>query len=165
MQQWALVVADSLLIAIGLAGGVLTLARGRRLGRTMTVLAACSCAILLAAATADLIWWFDVFPDRVASTDPDQMRAMTNTAVLTTSVLICASYALLIAAVHVGPRRAVPIVAPPPPPMPRTPPPVANSSLGWTPPRQAQPDDWATTSGVWSMPRGAFDQPQEPPRS
>lgn len=30
---------------------------------------------------------------------------------------------------------------------------------GWTPPQQAQPDDWSIMSGVWSIPRGTFDDP------
>ncbi len=157
MQQWALIVADTLLIAIGLAGGALTLARGGRLGRARTALAVTSCAALLAAATTDLILWFEIFPDRVANDNPGEIQNLANTAVLTTNVLICVSYGLLIAAVHVAPRASASA--------PGRSRPLPTTGTGWSPPRQIQAADWRSTSGVWSIPRRTFDQPHDPSRS
>jgi hypothetical protein len=36
---------------------------------------------------------------------------------------------------------------------------TAQAAGGWTPPQQAQPNDWNIQSGVWSIPRGIFDGP------
>src|SRR5688500_783404 len=54
MEQWALVLADSMLLVVALVGAVLTLVRMRRIGGFPAVLAGTACGVLVVAAIFDM---------------------------------------------------------------------------------------------------------------
>src|SRR5688572_16869817 len=62
MEQWALVLADSVLLVVALGGAVITLVRVRRVGGLVAVLAGAACGVLVVAAAFDMIWWTQVYP-------------------------------------------------------------------------------------------------------
>jgi hypothetical protein len=102
MEQWALVVGNSLLLAVALAGGVVTLVRLAPVSRRAMSLAAAGCLAFVLGAGLDLLWWLVVFPDAVQTGDAASLRAVADLGVLVNQVLIAAGIALLLVAVHVG---------------------------------------------------------------
>jgi hypothetical protein len=192
MEQWALVLADSVLLLVALAGAVLTLVRVRRFGGSAPVLAGAACGVLVVAAVFDMVWWTQVYP--TAFEDGFSTAAtLYNIGVLGTTLMISIGVGLLIVATNVGRSTAGEPVPAPQPGFPRGAPVGAQPgqsrvhqipqqpglyqpqqqvpesgqpASGWTPPQQPQPD-WNIHSGVWSIPRGTFDGPppdQQQPR-
>jgi hypothetical protein len=166
MEQWALVVGNSLLLVAALVGGGFTLARSRPLGRTALALAVPGCGVLLFAAVLDLVWWLAVFPESVRTGEIDSVTTVADVGVLINHVLLVTGIGLLLAAAHAGRQVRRPAMA------------AAHRAGhaarsagagqavpagGWTPPQQTRSDDWSHMSGVWSIPPGVFDGP--PPGS
>jgi hypothetical protein len=175
MEQWALVLADSVLLLVALGGAVLTLVRVRRVGGLAAVLAASACGVLVVAAVFDMVWWTRVYPTVL---DEDQIATaatLNKIGVLGTTLTIALGVGLLIVANNVArpaatepataPRTGFPAGAPAQPPVPQIPqqyqPQQAQPAPGWPSPQPAQPaqPDWNIHSGVWSIPRGTFDRP------
>src|SRR5688572_14575603 len=69
MEQWAAVVADILLLAVTLAGGIVTLLRAQRISRRATLLAAVACLTLICWMLYQLVWWLITVP--AAHTDAE----------------------------------------------------------------------------------------------
>jgi hypothetical protein len=188
MEQWALILADSVLLVVALGGAVLTLVRARRVGGAAAALAGAACGVLVLAAIFDMVWWTQVYPSVFDPGDSIATAAnLSKIGTLGTTLLISIGVALLIVSTNI--RRSVeatpaqapaglqppfPAGAQPPPPayqIPQqhtpqqhtpqpAPQPAPQAAAGWTPPQQqpGQPD-WNIHSGVWSIPRGTFDGP------
>jgi hypothetical protein len=178
MEQWALVLADSVLLVVALGGAIFTLVRIRRVGGLGAVLAAVACGVLVVAAIFDMIWWTQVFPNVVEESTVATASTMNKVGVLGTTLTIALGVGLLIVAANAGrsaatepaaaPRTGFPAGAPAQPPAPQIPqqyqPQQAQPAPGWPSPQQSQPaqtaqPDWNIHSGVWSIPRGTFDRP------
>ncbi len=184
MEQWALVLADSVLLVVALGGAVITLMRVRRVGGLAAVLAGAAAGVLVVAAIFDMIWWTQVYPGAFDGGDFATAATLGKIGTLGTMLLIAVGVALLIASTNVrqpaaagsavppapGPQPAFPMgaqmgAAPTPPVHQPAQPAQAQPAAGWTPPQQAQPrhqpaqPDWNIHSGVWSIPRGTFDRP------
>lgn len=180
MEQWALVLADSVLLVVALAGAVVTLVRLRRVGGFATALAGTACGVLVMAAIFDMLWWTQVYPDAVDAAGFATASTLNKVGVLGTFLMISIGVGLLIASTHVGrstatePATAHPIRQPTPyqtqqqaRQQAQSAPQQAQPASGWTPPQQIQAGDWNIHSGVWSIQRGTFDGPppdQQQPR-
>src|SRR5688500_9525500 len=182
MEQWALVLADRVLLVVALAGGIMTCARVRRRRRTAAMLAASACGLLVLTMIFDM----------VLHTRVDRSTTLDNIGVLATMTMIAISVGLLIGSAgagrpgaatrparrrarhgHTGTADGAGSRAPAPAGgsggspaagpayvVPNGVVPQAQPAAGWTPPQQqpGQPD-WNIHSGVWSIPRGTFDRP------
>jgi hypothetical protein len=181
MEQWALILGDTLLILVTLAGGVATTVRMRRLGGAASALAGSGCLVALLAMVFDLIWWLVVYRNLA---DGGSYETYSNIGVLVTMLLITVAVGLLIAAANAGrpaagtqPNAARPHAGQPHTGQPHVgqfatapgQPGQAVPAGGWSPPATgpgggaAQPNDWNVMSGVWSIPRGTFDGPPPSP--
>jgi len=144
---------------VALAGFAAAIAQRRRLGGAATGTLAVGCLLLAVAAagwTAASVWVTDFRPER-ASAQMGLAGAVT------------LALAMILAGGFVGrrqPFRATQPAAPAPRPA-QAPAPNSNHrdaapAQGWTPPAQSQQSDWATMSGVWSLPRDTFrDEPRD----
>ncbi len=189
MEQWAVVLADGLLLAVALGGGLFTVLRAR-LGTRARMLAVGACVLVSAAMLFQLVWWLLVVPASHSSAEIAGGAGRSDVGSLLTGVVVAAAVGMLFAALIVGAREGPPAPTGPSAPRQRsTPPthhapaahhapahhPAANghaprppatagaqagpSAGGWSPPQQSQPNDWNIMSGVWSIPRGTFDGP------
>jgi hypothetical protein len=184
MEQWAAVVANSLLLVVTLAGGIMVLLRAERIGRRAMMLAAVACLTLIAWMFYQLVWWLMTVPAEHTEAEIAAGAGHSDGGTLLTGVVISIAVALLFAAVTIGADRPGAHAAPA---GGRTVPAQANgyaqrptagatagatgaqpgagqavgaqTAGGWTPPQQSHPNDWNMQSGVWSIPRGTFDAP------
>lgn len=190
MEQWALVLADSVLLAVALGGAVFTLVRVRRVGGLAAALAGAACGVLVVAAVFDMVWWTQVFPNVLEESEIATAATLNRVGVLGTTLTIAIGVGLLILATNVArPAAAEPAAAPqagipaggpagpsathqiPQQYQPQQPgsyqpqqqaPQSAQPAAGWPAPQQAQGQpDWNIHSGVWSIPRGTFDRPPQ----
>jgi hypothetical protein len=180
MEQWAAVVANSVLLVVTLAGGIMVLMRAERIGRRAMMLAVIACLALIAWMFYQLVWWLMTVPAEHTDAEIAAGAGHSNAGTLLTGIVISIVVALLFAAVTVGVDRpgahaapaggrAVPAQANGYAQRPTTgatgapaaagQPATAQTAGGWTPPQQAHPNDWNIQSGVWSIPRGTFDGP------
>jgi hypothetical protein len=181
MEQWAAVVADSLLLAVTLAGGIWTLLRAQQISRRAILLAATACLTLIGWMLYQLVWWLLSVPASHSNAEIAAGAGHSNVGTVLTGVVVSIAVALLFAAVNTGSDQPAPApgtaaravatgraVAPQANGYGQHPPPTAqagNAAGGWTPPQQAHPNDWNIMSGVWSIPRGTFDGPPPDDRS
>jgi hypothetical protein len=172
MEQWAVVLADGLLLAVALAGGLLTVLRAR-LGQRARMLAFAACVLLSGGMLYQLVWWLLAVPAGHSDAEIAAGAGWSSAGTLITGLVVAIAVGLLFVALTletepVAARAPVqthraPTAAPAPAangyahhaPTAGTPAPAS----GWTPPQQAQPNDWNIMSGVWSIPRGTCDGP------
>jgi hypothetical protein len=177
MEQWAAVVADSLLLAVTLAGGIWTLLRAQQISRRATLLAAAACLTLIGWMLYQLVWWLLTVPAAHSDAEIAAGAGHSSIGTVLTGVVVSIAVALLFAAVNTGSDQpaAAPGAAARAAAVGRAAPAQANgygqhppagahsggppATAGWTPPQQAHPNDWNIMSGVWSIPRGTFDGP------
>jgi len=114
MNQWAVVLSDSVLIAVALAGGILTLLRVQRVGGAAVAFAGAACAVLVLAAIFDMVWWLAVYPNALESDDIGTASTLNNIGVLGSWLLITIGVGLLIGAANAGRGAARPAAAPQP---------------------------------------------------
>jgi hypothetical protein len=180
MENWAIVLSDTALLAVVLAGGIFTLVRMRRVGGAGVALASVACAVLVVAAIFDMVWWLAVYPNAIDVEDLGTASTLNRIGVLGTWFMITIGVGLLFGAVNAGRAAVQPATGPQPgfamgapqafgpPTVPQQPLPQPQPAAGWPPPPQQQPGqpDWNIHSGVWSIPRGTFDgpPPEQPPR-
>ncbi|GIJ53204.1 hypothetical protein [Virgisporangium aurantiacum] len=113
MEQWALVLADSVLLVVALGGAVFTLVRVRRVGGLAAVLAAAACGVLVVAAVFDMIWWTQVVPNAIREDEIATAANLNKIGVLGTTLSIALGVGLLIAATNVArPAATEPATAP-----------------------------------------------------
>jgi hypothetical protein len=184
MEQWAVVVADSLLLAVTLAGGIVTMLRAQQISRRAGLLATVACLIVACWLLYQLVWWLISVPAAHTDAQIAAGAGYSNANIVLTGVVISIAVALLFGAVNLGSAVPAAVSAAAPAagagrhaaPSTRTVPAQANgysqrpagtgapagppaTAGGWTPPQQAHPNDWNIQSGVWSIPRGTFDGP------
>jgi hypothetical protein len=158
MGWWVYLVFRIPEVAVVLVGLVLALARRRTLRGRAAGLAIGGLAALLVAMILNVALTIMVFTVPRVRTDALSPYALGQ---ILGTLLFVGGLALVVAAVFAG-RRAVPV---PSPYDAWGAPAAAQVAGGWTPPQQAEPGDWRTMSGVWSLPRGSFDQPPRSPDS
>jgi hypothetical protein len=181
MEQWAVVMADSLLLAVTLAGGIVTMLRAQRISRRASLLATVACLLLACWLLYQLFWWLIYVPGAHSNVEIAAGAGHSNANMLLTGVVLAIAVAMLFGAVNLGSVEPADELAAAAgrhaAPSGRTVPAQANgyaqrppagagaatatpaTAGGWTPPQQAHPNDWNIQSGVWSIPRGTFDGP------
>jgi hypothetical protein len=183
MEQWAAVVANSLLLVVTLVGGIMVLMRAERISRRAMMLATIACLTVIAWMFYQLVWWLMTVPAEHTDAEIAAGAGHSDAGTLLTAVVISIAVALLIGAVtlgadrpgaHAAPAGARVVPAQANGHVPRTggatggatavqagpgQAATAHPAGGWTPPQQAHPNDWNMQSGVWSIPRGLFDGP------
>jgi hypothetical protein len=113
MEQWALVLADSVLLAVALGGAIFTLVRVRRVGGTGAVLAAVACGVLVVAAVFDMVWWTQLYPNMIEESEIATAATLGKVGVLGTTLTIALGVGLLIVATNVArPAAAEPAATP-----------------------------------------------------
>jgi len=102
MEQWAAVVADILLLAVTLTGGIMTLLRAQQVSRRATLLAAAACLTLIAWMLYQLVWWLITVPAEHSQAEIAAGAGHSSVGILVTGVVISIAVALLFAAVNFG---------------------------------------------------------------
>ncbi|GIJ48869.1 hypothetical protein Val02_57550 [Virgisporangium aliadipatigenens] len=165
-MPWALITIEALMVLVALVGGISTLVRAKGLGTTTAALLGVGCLLLISVAAFDLYFWLVVFQD-TADDGAESVERLANVGTLASGILMAIGVALILTGAHTGRSAPEPAVAypmsPPVPPVdqPVPPPAGAPATGGWTPPRQTQSSEWGVMSGVWSIPRGTFDDPPQ----
>jgi hypothetical protein len=171
-MPWALITIEALMVLVALGGGTATLVRAKGLGTTTAALLGVGCLLLILVAAFDVYFWLAVFPDNVEEGGFESAARLSNVGTLASGILLAVGVALILAGAHTGRRLPAAVAHPQPVGYPTSPPPAAVQPVpppaaapaagGWTPPRQAQSSEWGVMSGVWSIPRGTFDDPPQP---
>jgi hypothetical protein len=168
MEQWALILADSVLLTVALGGGIVTLVRLRRLRAAAAVPAAIACGVLVVTMVFDMIWWTVVLDSAYNSEDFDRIQTYNNIGILVTTLLITTAVGLLLTAAHAGRAAAGRPVGHGGPQFGANGAAPAYPHPGLRRPSEGEAPafDWNVHSGVWSMPPGTFDGPPpgQPPR-
>jgi hypothetical protein len=110
MEQWAVVVADSLLLAVTLAGGIVTMLRAQQISRRASLLATVACLIVACWLLYQLVWWLISVPAAHTDSEIAAGAGYANANIVLTGVVISVAVALLFGAVNLG--SAVPAAVP-----------------------------------------------------
>lgn len=167
-MPWALITIEALMVLVALLGGGATLVRAKGLGTTTAALLGVGCLLLILVAAFNLYFWLVVVADEVDVSGVESAARVANVGTLASGILMAVGVALILLGAHTG--RGVPVPAeaayPTSPPAvaagPVPPPADPQAAGGWTPPRQTRSSEWGVMSGVWSIPRGTFDDPPQP---
>ncbi len=112
MEQWAIVVADSLLLAVTLAGGIWTLLRAQQVSRRATLLAAVACLTLICWMLYQLVWWLLTVPASYSDAEIGAGAGHSTVGTVLTGVVVSIAVGLLFAALNTGSAVSAAVPAP-----------------------------------------------------